>query len=91
MLAAGLTGRAVLQARVRERDLTDGVAADRTSSPVRPCTRIPERLESLTSPAASPADRFTASRRVPTIASWSVATSSSVSVVDGWNGDSRAT
>ena len=45
-LAAGLAGRAVLQARVGERDLTHGVAADRTGQPgagVHPQSRIASR------------------------------------------------
>src|SRR5690606_15894456 len=59
-------------------------------SPVRPCTRIDERFESLRSRAASPSARCNAPASSSTIAAYSVATSSLVSDEAGWKGESLA-
>src|SRR6266566_2699163 len=55
--------------------------------PARPCTRRPVFFSAFRSPAAWPADRPTAPRRVATMAACSVATSSGVNPAASLNGD----
>jgi hypothetical protein len=59
--------------------------------PAFPCTRRPVFFSPLRSAAASPAERFTASRSVLTIASCSAATSSGVKLAASLYGDILAT
>src|SRR6266480_3666436 len=55
--------------------------------PARPCTRRPAFFSALSSPAASPADRATASLRALRIAVYSPATSSGVRLAASLKGD----
>ena len=76
---AGSSRRSTPRARCRRRP--------GTSRPVRPCTAMLLFFSPLSSLAASPSERFTASPSTVRMASYRVCSSVSVRLLDGLNGD----
>ena len=90
-LAAGLAGRAVLE-RLVANDTSRTVSPHTGhGSPVRACTRSPERFSPFSVAACWPTDRVTASVSTEIIASCRAASCASVSLPAVANGDSLAT